>query len=719
MERDFDLVDEAGTVERDISFLFGGIGDARHLYNTWIELMPALLTPPATGGLPHFHFVLNDEDPHVFARNLILWYLLEELTRAGGRTLSIISTIYYVFCAPIMPPQTHDHLQNTIQHCIEMLEDKASLPRWLVVLQGSRPPIIAALRTWQSDVPDLYDVSTFHKSMTAQMAEHVLLSDDTGLTAGYSESLQIEHRCYEKTLLLLPPASLMKEDPLLMQLYQRCSKDPTKVKKLRSHVADKWRVNPTLFNLKDERLQDNIGELYPDPWRLLHDMYEASSVPPPEGSKTLLGHVTTFFQMLSAALQHLGGVMTVYISVGDIAHQMEKFRFLNDDVKSAESTPITFDCIHLSNIPDYLGMDLFSFQYAIPLLKLHEAAFVTYNCLTCPPRWKTLADYNAESVLLHNPNALARGLNVKFTGFWEDNAEMLFNGPFASYAGMKYFTWRQDSDTPRRLEDLLPRADFNHWIYGMFFQLALPAVRHLDKHKWGVAAIVWKPLNLTALLRLMIHLHTLGYPSHWLGQLLSSILTDNVVTSARPSTGCPISPDEASKRWPLQKIHTSAFIAEMSTLTAQFSRALPFAVILEAGAVPELEAIRECTIQWPTDSDPPAALQDGHRADFVLVFCHMDMYVSAQHEYEDMRDVKKLRETLNHPKLSEEVKDAVHIVTTWRWDLQKKKASFWLREDVLNKMMKNRGMYGWRVENWRTDSWLPLNLFHPFMTEAK
>ena len=167
----------------------------------------------------------------------------------------------------------------------------------------------------------------------------------------------------------------------------------------------------------------------------------------------------------------------------------------------------------------------------------------------------------------------------------------------------------------------------------------------------------------------------------------------------------------------MHELHTTPFIAEVGVLIAQSLRVLPFAVKVEDGVLPAAEEIRECTNRWTHNSRPPGVVQDAHRADFVLVSCNMDVYISEQHGYKDMTYVKKLRQALTHPKLPEKVKRAVHIVTTWKWSIAEEKASFWLRGDVLKAMMKNQDMYGWRVEIWRIDSWLAPNVFRPFMSK--
>ncbi|KAJ9608859.1 hypothetical protein H2200_006630 [Cladophialophora chaetospira] len=707
-----------------VSFFFGGIGDARHLFATWVELYPALNSSPPAEGLPRFDFLVNDYDPHVFARDLSIWYLLDTLAaviadgRASKDGLMLTTTIYYVFCSPIMPPEIYDYLQTTITECVEMLQDKRPLPCWLVFLEQTRETIISVFETWQNEIPRLYDVSAFHKSMLKHQVEHgsLLMAYDASLVQNQKKSMKIEQDCYTKTLLLLPPKIL--QDAHLDRLYRQFVKNTKDSKELRRNISSTWKVDPTLFDLNDEKLRDNVSEMYPEPWRLLEDLYVVTMAPLPEDPKSLFEYVAPFFMVVAQILASLRDRMTVRVSVGDVVDQLEDLR-PSMQSEPAERTQGLFDRIHLSNKPDYLGMDFFTFQYAVPLLKTHDAAFVTFNCLTCLPRWKTLAQYNVEGVLLHKPDDLARSLDVAFAGFWEDSLGMKIDGgSYDSCDGFKYFRWRRAASS-RTFEDLLSRSDFNHWIHSIFLQIALPAIRSHDKDQYRVAAWVWKPTNLTAFLRLLSHLQGLNYPSHWLGQVLSNILSDNVTTSARPADRSPMSPGDASKRWPAKKVSTAPLTAELSTLTAQFRDVLPFAVTVGPGVIPEVQSIRECTVCWTSEFVPPIELMDAHRDDWILVFCNMDIYVEEQHKYPDMQDVKKLRQTLTHPKLSEEVKGAVHLVTTWKWNRERREARFWLREDVVERIMNEKEQYGWRVELWRTDTWWPLSLSRPFYADVE
>ena len=264
-----------------------------------------------------------------------------------------------------------------------MVEDSAILPKWLMLPDESGPPTIAVLETWQSKVPNLYNVSKSHKSMSAEVNKHGGFKAQRPRSDNLSRSMQTEYDCYAKTLLLLPLASLMKQGLQLTRFYRQSAKKPQDFTKLRDYIAGTWRVNPTLLNLEDELLQENIDTIYPDPWRLLNQMYNACSIPSSEGCNSLVDYTTPFFKMLGATLGLLEDHMTVYVSMRDIALTLEELGHSNNKMQPEMGFPKMFDRMHLSNIPDCLGMDLFTFTHASPLLKPHDAAFVTYNCITC------------------------------------------------------------------------------------------------------------------------------------------------------------------------------------------------------------------------------------------------------------------------------------------------------------------------------------------------
>ena len=697
---------QAATSAQEISFFFGGIGDARHLYTTWMSLASSLVAAESAI-IPRICIVANDFKPHLLARNIIIWHLMDQVAVAHAtgsvETMRFLSTIFYVFCAPIMPRQMWELLQTAISECIEMLQDARPSPEWVSFPAESRPPVLAVLATWQGEVNDLYDVEAFQVSMKLAMGNLPPIGQMPNEDSSLPEPLQVEQKCYNKTMFLAPDRATLDSEAVLAQLYRQFRKDQTKVKRLKQHVASTWKVNPTLFDLEHEKMENNIGEIYPEPWQLPDFIYTCSGIQEPEHATSLLDYVTPFLTTVIGSLKLLRTSMKVHVSLGDVARQLEELRYLEEESGMDPKLPLHFDRMHLSNVPDYVGMGLFTFIYATPMLKTHDAAFVTYNCLTCPPRWTSLETYNADSLLLYKKADLARALNVRHAGRFEGGPNPMANIMF--FAG-DYYSWKSIINGSLKFESLLPRADFNHWLYGLLLKLALPAFRDHDKHKFGVSMMVRAPLNMTAFPKLLIHLRSIGYPSHWMGQILTNIITDNVVTTARPPTTCPISLKEVSAREPPMKFSMLPFLAEMSTLTAQFLRILPFAVIVDDGVIPGLESIREYTVTFNRKNDPPRESCDAVRADWILVFAKWDELSRVLLKRPFAYTSTQFRSALMDEDLLRQMRGGFHVVTTWTWDRGKRQVRFWLREDVGEEVRKIEK--GWRVEVFRTDLWGPM-----------
>jgi hypothetical protein len=673
-----------------------------------------------TGGDFSLQFVLNDFDPHVFARDLLIWNMLEVLTQTlptnTQKTGLYLNTIYYVFCAPIMPAATFEHLQKNIERAIEMLEDSKPLPKWLDFPSQARRPVIEVLKSWKADIPSTYDVKAYRMRLMAHLEARPgqSLRSDEHSGRGLNKKLKSEEDCFAKTLLLLPHPSILDKDAALREEYVNFIKSPDKTGQLKTYLDSHWEVNPTLINLADEVEQSRIGHTYPEPYRLWRDLYMGIALPSPprENLNSLCEFVTPFFEMVVTVFRTLKHFMKVEINIGDVDLELAKMRYCEN--------PATFDRIHLSNIPDYLGMSLFTFQYALPLLKNHDAAFVTWNCLTTPPRWKAMAEYNTNSVLLSSEDDLARAFDAKFVGFWEDD---IFGTDDTGYDGFKYFRWRRKRSSPLQFEELLPRFKFNHWVYSMFLHAVLPPVRGGKDAQFGaVTALVIKPLTLVAFIRLLLHLHDLGYPSHWLAEVLTNVLTDDVVTSARFPQKEITTTHHMDKRWPLERISTSAWFAEISTLATQFARTLPFALIVNPGILPEPQEIHECVITWKSPLVPALeTAHEVHRPDWILLFVNTEAYKSASRGTASsygITDLLALRNTLADPITAEEARGAVHIISTWTWNEKSRTATCWLRDDVLDDVRSGHAKGAWRVGLWRTDTWLPYGYGNPFVAST-
>lgn len=113
--------------------------------------------------------------------------------------------------------------------------------------------------------------------------------------------------------------------------------------------------------------------------------------------------------------------------------------------------------------------------------------------------------------------------------FSAQNPDEAVNGPMPS---MHYTLWeRFPQSSIMSFEQLMPQDKFLHWLHSHFLKLCLPFPRSKGD---GDPTMVFAPLNLTAFLRLVMHVSELGYPAHWISNLMESILSGQITTTARP-----------------------------------------------------------------------------------------------------------------------------------------------------------------------------------------
>ncbi|KKY18425.1 putative dna primase large subunit [Phaeomoniella chlamydospora] len=139
----------------DISLLFGGIGDARNLFATLTEIA---WTEAETPSNRSYHITINDIKPAAIARDLVVFFLLNELLPLGKdpkKALVVMNTLHFVYSAPIMPQLASKHLQKTIHMVIQAIEE-SSLPSWISLRPGVGEELLPILRRWIGDTSTLF-----------------------------------------------------------------------------------------------------------------------------------------------------------------------------------------------------------------------------------------------------------------------------------------------------------------------------------------------------------------------------------------------------------------------------------------------------------------------------------------------------------------------------------------------------------------------------------
>lgn len=109
------------------------------------------------------------------------------------------------------------------------------------------------------------------------------------------------------------------------------------------------RLITTLFS------RANVWDVSFDPFSIAEKFYEKVDIPVPEEPTQLYDYFEPFFTQTAKAFAQLTKDIKVECDIGDCMAGLEQIRYshkiLATDVRRPEEFPITYDRIHLSNIP--------------------------------------------------------------------------------------------------------------------------------------------------------------------------------------------------------------------------------------------------------------------------------------------------------------------------------------------------------------------------------
>jgi len=171
---------------------------------------------------------------------------------------------------------------------------------------------------------------------------------------------------------------------------------------------------------------------------------------------------------------------------------------------------------------------------------------------------------------------------------------------------------------PLPLSRLAGRQELYHWLTRILLYTIVPPQPRPDLLRPRL------PNNLTAFLNILFHLHSIGYPGHWLSQFLSDVVTDQLYSTAVPYLGKTIIPlSEHGRTAAKRKLHLNPWLPDFELLVSSAYEALPFPVTLPDGhseddfhiaSMDDMGCYEAKITQWSVSSMMPF-LNNG---DFVL-----------------------------------------------------------------------------------------------------
>jgi hypothetical protein len=342
---------------------------------------------------------------------------------------------------------------------------------------------------------------------------------------------------------------------------------------------------------------------------------------------------------------------------------------------------------------DYIGGPLSTFLYSLPISKKRPTSYVTSNVLRNNSAFRNPADieeYLTEYMGESQNETLLKLMKVK----------LVTNVPVPTeketFTLDHYLYWAQRDERKWKFSELLDRARLEKWLYTLTFKITIPYTRL----PWDWRSLIYSPLNVTIIFRLLIHLYDLGYPAHWLGSFLSSVLAGEVMTSARPPRSCPLSTAELKASRPFKKMSLSPFVAEMRTQATIWMRLMPFGFV--APDLPNIDNIYRYTIKF--EDVMPFGRCVPH---FILVFAKADFIMGSLREVlldDETGDSSSQARQLRH--------EGLVVISTYEWsgmaDNTAQGASFWLAQDVMDEMVSDGN---WFSVLYRNDTWTPQSDF--------
>ncbi|KAE8445339.1 hypothetical protein EG329_013461 [Mollisiaceae sp. DMI_Dod_QoI] len=335
----------------------------------------------------------------------------------------------------------------------------------------------------------------------------------------------------------------------------------------------------------------------------------------------------------------------------------------------------------------------------MPIVRRSPAANLRANCLRNSDSFSDVEDYLSEYQLIPDVTTLKALTQVAV--LVRGNTELPY--PLADFT---FYSWCQPT-IKHDFSSLLPRKAFTKWFYALFFRLALPFEQDIFQH----SKVIHSPLNLTILFRLITHLQTLGYPSHWMSELLNNIVENKVTTTARPPRTKPLRPADVRREYRSRHLCTSPFAQEMATLARLFQPLLPFS--LNSTAIPSQKEIYKYHFSIPTyENHLPRP------SNLMLIFFN-NKYCGHPRDscFEViMKALKNDSRTLLDPSWGNEVDNTLKgfifenlrekglvAWSTCAWDIEKKVASAWMPESLIEGMQRDGK--NWMVGIVRTDIW--------------
>ncbi|KAI1780638.1 hypothetical protein F4818DRAFT_451060 [Hypoxylon cercidicola] len=696
-----------------LSIMFCGVNDARNLFQTSIRYMSS---PTKTQKL---HITMLDIKPAVMARDLIFFSLMNESADVNLKLVSktmIWLSLTYIYLAQILPPFAWEKLQETISKLVDSLEKKKQPLSFAYIPVSQMDSITRVLKSWQQGPATEYKTSEVRRAIARladQRAAQFPMSPEKRWSS-YPECSS-DHEVFDEFGVMFPPTEVLsKFEPELSALAADFRTGTKGVQKRIHYYLDKhWKANVTFVDADWQATQPpgKIPHLGQDPIDIAKDLNnESPELSPTERKKSpycLMNYTSKFFAVATRGILGLRDRLTIEIIVGDMVDILERLRYGHLDRYSQDRVageqessstamewPQKYHFVHMSNIPDYTGGSLMKFLYAGPVLKEGDGTGMVSCVMRNPPQWKNIDHFNAEYLIMYDRATIQKHFQVKLS------KSTKFHRMSLPYCMSYYHGWARCQNGASPLEQLMPQPRLSKWLLAHFLKICLPFPRPAvyDDN------LVYAPNNLTVFMRLLVQMAEVGYPGHWLSSIITSLSSGSVTTTARAPQKYVLDRAAVDAVYPSRTMSVKPWTAEFTTLVTMWRGVLPFAVVTPSGILPSPEIITEYSIYIPPHRSEEAHQSEGIEVPhFTLVFWNDGKYDKPPRFLRPiLLDDEEGDTTTSAQKIRS---DGIVMLGTFKCSLKECTATFWLRSDVVDVMLKE----DWKICIWRIDAWTPFS----------
>ncbi|KAI0772968.1 hypothetical protein BD413DRAFT_492417 [Trametes elegans] len=510
-----------------ISFLFGGVGDA---------CRPAL-------------------------RMMAGLYESSQHSDDALENVEIKATLLYTFCSMVMPSYCYDRsLIRTLKELAWSLSSlPPTLPSWLHVDAGTVPGVLRTLRFWLTARRSARKKLAHHESIDRgdfEAATQSLNNDSPymrGLTLPAARAFVYTHM--DKLVYMMmqmtttghvpmheqdwyPIAKIYLTPAELRARHARFNKTWTAIvagkelthateRKIVTQIYKDWQANITLFDVSY-----NNPKYYPGGDG--YESYRCDAFEPPtdvaefndraNANKSLIKHdagtlawdtFKTFFEDRSAALHGLGDHVNVEMICGGLSEKLAKMNFKGGLTRPAHF-PRKYTRMWLSNVPRVRYLST-----RVDGRHLQSFLFTTRVYTSGP---MNMAFFVVPDLQNDPQFEAAASCNCLLnTGSWKNDEQY-------------FYTSHTAAARQRRLAN-----------------------------------------NLVSFSGLLMHLHRIGFPAHWLYDFLARVLGGSMMSDIAPYAGIwPIPLDDLHPRVPLHRVRTDQWLVDFETIIATAYHAVPF-----------------------------------------------------------------------------------------------------------------------------------------------